>query len=157
MRCGNYDRALDEPKRAVALNSSDADSYDGLGAALLFIGDFDGAVKAIELSSEFQPTLSVTTYFNLGTALLLSGRIAEFRSNVGAIRRAISELPICPSHARCGICRGRPKGRRGETGSDGSSAVSLFYEFPILDLSLETRKIAEVRRGLERGRSLIGA
>jgi adenylate cyclase len=71
------DRALDELKRAVALNSSDADSYEGLGATLLFIGDFDGAIKAIELSSEFQPTLSVTTYFNLGTALLLSGRTAD--------------------------------------------------------------------------------
>jgi adenylate cyclase len=77
IRRGNYDRALDELKRAVALNSSDADSYEGLGATLLFIGDFDGAIKAIELSSEFQPTLSVTTYFNLGTALLLSGRTAD--------------------------------------------------------------------------------
>jgi adenylate cyclase len=77
IRRGNYDRALDELKRAVALNSSDADGYEGLGATLLFIGDFDGAIKAIELSSEFQPTLSVTTYFNLGTALLLSGRTAD--------------------------------------------------------------------------------
>ena len=77
IRRGNYDRALDELKRAVALNPSDADSYDGLGAALLFTGDFDGAIKAIKLCSEFQPTLSVNTFFNLGTALLLSGRTAD--------------------------------------------------------------------------------
>jgi adenylate cyclase len=90
MRRGNYDRALDELKRAVALNSSDADSYDGLGAALLFIGDFDGAIKAISLSSEFQPTLSVTTFFNLGTALLLNGRTAD---SVRTLEQSVERYP----------------------------------------------------------------
>jgi tetratricopeptide (TPR) repeat protein len=90
MRRGNYDRALDELKRAVALNSSDADSYDGLGAALLFIGDFDGAIKSISLSSEFQPTLSVTTFFNLGTALLLSGRTAD---SVRTLEQSVERYP----------------------------------------------------------------
>lgn len=87
---GNYDRGLDELRRAVALNSSDADSYDGLGAALLFIGDFNGAIKAIELSSEFQPTLSVTTFFNLGTALLLSGRTAD---SVRTLEQSVERYP----------------------------------------------------------------
>jgi adenylate cyclase len=90
IRRGNYDRALDELKRAVALNSSDADSYDGLGTALLFIGDFDGAIKAIELSAEFQPTLSVTTFFNLGTALLLSGRTAD---SVRTLEQSVERYP----------------------------------------------------------------
>jgi adenylate cyclase len=87
---GNYDRGLEELRRAVALNASDADSYDGLGAALLFIGDFDGAIKAIELSSEFQPTLSVTTFFNLGTALLLSGRTAD---SVRTLEQSVERYP----------------------------------------------------------------
>ena len=77
IRRGNYDGALDELKRAVALNSSDADSYDGLGAARLWTGDFEGAIKALELSSEFQPNLSLDTFFTLGTAQLLSGRTAD--------------------------------------------------------------------------------
>ncbi|MGB8400552.1 MAG: adenylate/guanylate cyclase domain-containing protein [Bradyrhizobium sp.] len=77
LRRGNYDRALDELRRAVALNSSDPESYNFLGAALLFTGDFEGAIRAIELSSEFQPSLSATTFFNLGAALLLSGRAED--------------------------------------------------------------------------------
>ena len=81
IRRGNYDRALDELKRAVALNSSDADSYDGLGTALLF---------RFELSAEFQPTLSVTTFFNLGTALLLSGRTAN---SVRTLEQSVERYP----------------------------------------------------------------
>jgi adenylate cyclase len=77
LRRGNYDRALDELNRAVSLNPSDAESYDGLGAALLFVGDFDGAIRMIDRCSELQPNLSVTAFFNLGTALLLTGRAAD--------------------------------------------------------------------------------
>ena len=77
LRRGNYDPALDELRRAVALNPSDAESYNFLGATLLFIGDFEGAIRAIELSSEFLPNLSTTTFFNLGAALLLSGRAED--------------------------------------------------------------------------------
>jgi adenylate cyclase len=74
---GEYDRALDESKRAVELNPSDADSYAHLGGALLYTGDVAGATKALELAVKSRPTIPWDEYFNLGTAYLLAGRNDE--------------------------------------------------------------------------------
>ena len=89
-RLENYDRALEELKRAIALNPSDADAYEGLSTALLFSGDFDGAIRAIDIYSEFQPSLTGGTFFNLGTALLLTGRSAD---SVRTLERSIERYP----------------------------------------------------------------
>jgi adenylate cyclase len=89
-RLENYDRALEELKRAIALNPSDADGYEGLSTALLFSGDFDSAVRAIDIYSEFQPSLTGGTFFNLGTALLLAGRSAD---SVRTLERSVERYP----------------------------------------------------------------
>ena len=89
-RLENYDRALEELKRAIALNPSDADGYEGLSTALLFSGDFDGAIRAIDIYSEFQPSLTGGTFFNLGTALLLAGRSAD---SVRTLERSVERYP----------------------------------------------------------------
>jgi adenylate cyclase len=89
-RLENYDRALEELKRAIALNPSDADAYEGLSTALLFSGDFDGAIRAIDIYSEFQPSLTGGTFFNLGTALLLAGRSAD---SVRTLERSVERYP----------------------------------------------------------------
>jgi adenylate cyclase len=90
IRLENYDRALEELKRAIALNPSDADAYEGLSTVLLFSGDFDGAIRAIDIYSEFQPSLTGGTFFNLGTALLLAGRNAD---SVRTLERSIERYP----------------------------------------------------------------
>lgn len=74
---GEYDRALDQLKRAVELNPSDPDGYAGLGGALLWTGDIAGAIKALETAGQLQPTLSATDWFDLATAYLLAGRTDE--------------------------------------------------------------------------------
>lgn len=89
-RLENYDRALEELKRAIALNPSDADGYEGLSNLLVLMGDFDGAIRAIDVFTEFQPSLSAGTFFNLGTAQLLSGRSEE---SVRTLERSVERYP----------------------------------------------------------------
>jgi adenylate cyclase len=74
MQFGDYDRALDELKRAIDLNGSDAESYSGLASVLLWRGDIQGAIAAGQLLAQFQPNLSVTEAFNLATAYVLADR-----------------------------------------------------------------------------------
>ena len=74
---GDYDRALDELKRAIDLNGSDAQSYAGLLTVLLYRGDPAGAIAAGETLTQFQPELSDLTALNLGMAYVLADRGAD--------------------------------------------------------------------------------
>jgi class 3 adenylate cyclase/TolB-like protein len=74
---GDYDRALDELKRAIELNGSDAEAYSGLATVLLYRGDIAGAISAGELLAQLQPDLSAIEAFNLATAYLLADRGAD--------------------------------------------------------------------------------
>ena len=42
----DYDRALDEMKRAVEINKSDPEAYAGSGTVLVWAGDIPGSIKA---------------------------------------------------------------------------------------------------------------
>ena len=74
---GDYDRALDELKRAIDLNGSDAESYDHLVAVLLYRGDTAGAIAAGELLAQFQHEIPDGTAFDLGMAYILADRSAD--------------------------------------------------------------------------------
>jgi adenylate cyclase len=74
---GNYDGALDELKRAIDLNASDADAYSGLLSVLLWRGDISGAIAAGETLAQFEPELSVPDGFYLATAYVLADRGAD--------------------------------------------------------------------------------
>ena len=77
IRYADYDRALDEMRRAVELNTSDPDAYAGLGAALLWSGDVDGSVKAFETASKLGLEFTRNDSFMLGIAYLLADRSAD--------------------------------------------------------------------------------
>ena len=77
IRYADYDRALDEMRRAVELNNSDPDAYAGLGAALLWSGDVDGSVKAFETASKLGLEFTRNDSFMLGIAYLLADRSAD--------------------------------------------------------------------------------
>ncbi|MEA2982970.1 MAG: adenylate cyclase, partial [Alphaproteobacteria bacterium] len=87
IRRGDYDRALDVFKRALALNASDADSYAGLGNALLWTGHIEDAIKALETAQQFQPNIGPTEAFYLGIAYLVAGRSAD---SIRTLERAIA-------------------------------------------------------------------
>jgi class 3 adenylate cyclase/TolB-like protein/Flp pilus assembly protein TadD len=74
---GDYDTALDELKRAIDLNGSDAEAYSGLLSVLLWRGDTSGAITAGETLAQFEPELSVSDGFYLATAYVLADRSAD--------------------------------------------------------------------------------
>jgi adenylate cyclase len=77
IRYADYDRALDEMRRAVELNNSDPNAYAGLGTALLWSGDVDGSVKDFETASKLGLDFTVNDSFILGIAYLLADRSAD--------------------------------------------------------------------------------
>jgi adenylate cyclase len=77
IRYGDYDRALDEMRRAVKLNSSDPDAYAGLAGALLWSGDVAASVKALETAGKLGLNFTANDSFILGVAYLLADRSAD--------------------------------------------------------------------------------
>ena len=77
IRFGDYDRALDEMRRAVKLNNSDPNSYAGLGGALLWSGDVDASVEAFETARKLGLDLTANDAFLLGVAYVLADRSAD--------------------------------------------------------------------------------
>jgi class 3 adenylate cyclase/TolB-like protein/Tfp pilus assembly protein PilF len=74
---GEHDRALEELKRAIDLNPSDADAYRGLTGVLLWTGDIQGSIAAGELLAQFRPEQSATEYFDRGLAYMLADRTSD--------------------------------------------------------------------------------
>ena len=74
---GDHDRALEELRRAIDLNGSDAQSYDHLIVVLVYRGDIADAIAAAELVAQFQPELPDGAAFFLGMAYVLSDRGAD--------------------------------------------------------------------------------
>jgi adenylate cyclase len=87
---GDYDRALEELKRAIDLNGSDAESYDQLATVLLYEGDISGAIAAAELVTQLQPEIPDGAAFNLGIAYILADRGADA---VRILERAVERNP----------------------------------------------------------------
>jgi adenylate cyclase len=77
VRYGDYDRALDEMRRAITLNGSDPDAYAGFAGASVWSGDIDGAIKNFEIAVKLGLNPNVNNSFLLGLAYMLAGRNAD--------------------------------------------------------------------------------
>jgi class 3 adenylate cyclase/TolB-like protein/Tfp pilus assembly protein PilF len=87
---GEYDRALDEVKRAIDLNGSDAQSYGILLDVLLFRGDLKGAITAGETLTQFEPDIPSGAALHLGIAYVLADRGADA---VRVLEHALDRTP----------------------------------------------------------------
>ena len=74
---GDYDRALEELKRAIELNPSDADAYSALTGVLLWSGDVQGSIAAGDLLARFRPEQSEIELFDRGVAYMLADRTSD--------------------------------------------------------------------------------
>ena len=87
---GDYDRALEELKRAIDLNASDAGSYGHLIAVLLYRGDTAGAIAAGEFLAQLEPDIPDGTAFDLGMAYVLADKGA---TAVRMLERVVDRSP----------------------------------------------------------------
>ncbi len=103
IRYADYDRALDEMRRAVELNNSDPDAYAGLATALLWAGDVDASVKAFETAGRLGLNLTVNKSFILGIAYLLSDRSSDaIRTLEGNKTDVYSNAILAAAYAEAG-------------------------------------------------------
>jgi adenylate cyclase len=69
-----YDQANAEIDRAIAINPNDANGLAGRGNILMWSGQTDAAIKALELAQRIDPELNAVDRFALSLAYYLKGR-----------------------------------------------------------------------------------
>lgn len=85
---GNFQAALAEADRAIALNPSDAFAHTQRGGVLLWLGRIEDSIKASETARRYEPRLTSYRAFNLALGYFVAGRHAEavgvIESHLGA-------------------------------------------------------------------------
>jgi TolB-like protein/DNA-binding winged helix-turn-helix (wHTH) protein/cytochrome c-type biogenesis protein CcmH/NrfG len=69
-----YEQALAEMDRAIAINPNDAHALAGRGNILMWRGETDAAIKALEQAQRIDPELNAIDRFALSLAYYLKGR-----------------------------------------------------------------------------------
>ena len=69
-----YDEAKAEIDRAIAINPNDANGLAGRGNILMWSGQTDAAIEALELAQRIDPELNAIDRFALSLAYYLKGR-----------------------------------------------------------------------------------
>jgi adenylate cyclase len=82
---GNYEAALADADRAIALNPSDAIARSLRGGILLWTGKIDESIAASEAALRYDPRLPAEGMFNLALAYYLSGRYREAAQTATAV------------------------------------------------------------------------
>ena len=85
-----YDKAIAEGERAVALDPSGSLAYSDYGYALLFAGRSEEAIPMFQKAIRLNPNVSGNTFVLLGNALRMAGRYEEA---VSALKKAIQRAP----------------------------------------------------------------
>jgi adenylate cyclase len=85
-----YDRAQAELQRAVAMNPNDAEVLAGHGSILLWEGQTDAAIEALEAARNINPDLNHADRFALGLAYYLRER---HDAGIELLERNLSESP----------------------------------------------------------------
>lgn len=85
-----YDPALLEMERAIALNPNDADSYASQGVVLTWSGRLEGAVQALEMALKFDPRANTERRLHLGMAYYLTGQYAKA---IDELKRGVARTP----------------------------------------------------------------
>jgi adenylate cyclase len=72
-----YDLALAEDDKAIALNPNDAWSHAARGGVLVYAGNPEEAVKSFEIAMRLNPTMDLARQYSVGWGYYLVGRYEE--------------------------------------------------------------------------------
>jgi adenylate cyclase len=85
-----YDKAIAEGERGVALYPSGSEAYGAYAAALLFACRPEEAIPLLQKAIRLNPNANPITFANFGYALLMTGR---FQEAVSAFKKALQRAP----------------------------------------------------------------
>jgi len=90
-----YDQAVAEGERAIALDPNNADSYSAQANVLNAAGRPQEALQLVERAMRLNPHYPAVYLFNLGVAYRATGRYTEA---IAALKEAITRNPNMPAH-----------------------------------------------------------
>jgi adenylate cyclase len=122
-----YDRALVEIDRALALNPSDAESHSQRGSILLWTGRLEEAIAAFETAFVLNPNLSASSVLDLGLAYYTARRHAD------AVRFLEREALRHPDFVFIPVVLAAAYGQLGRTADTKRMAETVRRWLPVFD------------------------
>src|SRR5215475_9502309 len=119
-----YDLALAETDRALALNPSDSESHAARGDALLWMGRVDEAIAQLEIAFSLNSNLPAADAFALGLAYYLSRRLDD------AVRFLERELLRDPDYMYTSVLLAGAYGQLGRTADAERMAEEVRRRLP---------------------------
>ena len=98
-----YEQAKAEMDRAIAVNPSDAHGLAGRGNVLMWLGQTDAAIEALELAQRIDPELNAIDRFALSLAYYLKRRYAAAIEQAEINIAQVGRCALQPCGARSGL------------------------------------------------------
>jgi adenylate cyclase len=122
-----YDLALVETDRALALNPSDSESHAARGDVLLWVGRIDEAIAQLETAFALNSNLSAADAFALGLTYYLSRRLDD------AVRFLEREVLRDPNYIYNSVLLAAAYGQLGRTADAQRMAEAVRRQLPTFD------------------------
>jgi tetratricopeptide (TPR) repeat protein len=147
-----YDQALAETERAVALAPTEADNYAGLAEVLSCVGRMEAALKAAAQALRLKPLVADEHLADVGSAYAVAGHYKEARA---PLQRFLSRYPnILPVHLTLAVVYSE-LGQAAEARAEAAEVLRLNPKFslavhrqrmPIKDAVVLEQHLAALRK-----------
>jgi len=147
-----YEQALAEEERAVALGPTVAGNYAALAEVLSQVGRTEDALEAAAQALRLKPQIADYHLTWVGTAYAVAGRYEEARA---ALQRYLSRYPnVLPAHLMLAVVYSE-LGQAAEARAEGAEVLRLNPQFslevhrqrmPVKDPAVLDRHIAALRK-----------
>jgi len=147
-----YDQALAEMERAVALAPTLAESYAGLAVVLSCVGRTEDSLEAAAQALRLKPLIADDHLASVGTAYAVAGRYEEARA---PLQRYLSRYPnMLPAHLMLAVAYSE-LGQAAEARAETAEVLRLNPQFslvihkeriPIKDPAVLERHLAALRK-----------
>ena len=130
-----YDKAIAEGERAVALDPSGSDAYRGYASALLFAGRSEEAIPMFQKAIRLNPNAPAVTFVNFGYALLNTGR---FEEAVSELKKGIQRAPDFTVAHVCLAATYSMMGREKEAHAEAKEVLRINPKFSVDSWTMRT-------------------
>jgi tetratricopeptide (TPR) repeat protein len=123
-----YDKAVAEAERGVALDPNVADIYGWLGMIYRYVGRWEDAITAYEKGIRLNPIPPIFYLFGLGLAYGWTGKYEE---GIAELKKAIKIQPDSPYNRMMAAAVYSLAGREEEARKEGAELLKLNPKFSL--------------------------